>query len=101
MSEIGDDFKALREHQRAKKQANQKNSLAELERRGIAYTTANGGVHCIIRHQGRVFDFWPSTGKWRERTDSTKSGSFVMTNHCKRDGRGVFKLVAELERVRP
>lgn len=96
MSEIGDDFKALREHSRAKKQANQKGSTDALESYGVAFTKHNGGVHLIVRHEGRTIDFWPSTGKWRERMDGTAEGSFLMTNAAKREGRGVFKLLKAL-----
>ena len=40
-----------------------------LTKKGIPFTTNNGGAHLIV--DGRV-DFWPGTGKWHFRNNGPK-----------------------------
>ena len=43
-------------------------ATARLARAGIAFErTREGGRHLVIRHAGRTFDFWPTTGQWYDR----------------------------------
>jgi hypothetical protein len=49
-------------------------AVATLKKRGIEYETANGGVHCVIRHAGKVVDFWPTTGRYIVRDATTGNG---------------------------
>jgi len=80
-SDIGDDFKFLKEVKREKKQRNQQSSTEILRDRGIKFTSFNGGNHLVVKN----IDFWPSTGKWIVRGGKT--------------GRGVFPLLEEIERL--
>jgi hypothetical protein len=80
MSEIGEDFKFLKEQSKKKKKKNLKNSLAILEKKKIPYEQLNP-------HHFRVdgkFDFWPSTGKFYNM-------------RIKKYGRGVFNLIKYLK----
>lgn len=79
------DYAALKEAQRAKRQSNTQQSTALLQSRGIAFETKNRGAHLIVRHAGRVVDFWPSGGRFIEREGA------------KAQGRGVFNLLKALE----
>ena len=44
-----------------------KDAAQQLTALGIAFSTANKGLHFMISHQCRRIDFWPTTGKWIER----------------------------------
>lgn len=58
-------YKFLRDHARCEKRDRLKANTAELERRKIPFAAKNDGVHLIIADR---WDFWPSTGKWFDRT---------------------------------
>lgn len=80
MSDMGDDFKALKEIKRAKKQSNLERSTTLLNAKGIEFESKNNGIHLIVRHGEQVFDFYPSTGLFINRVD-------------KKQGRGVFQFI--------
>jgi hypothetical protein len=79
MSDLGDTFKAWREEKQEKRASNLASSLELLKARGHQFTV-------LSEHHFRIgdFDFWPSTGKYLNRT-------------TKRFGRGVLGLLAKLE----
>jgi len=54
-------------------------SAALLTHRGIPFTTNNGGAHLIV--VGR-WDFWPGTGKFRERPPGKRTGRGVQNLAC-------------------
>jgi hypothetical protein len=72
MSEIGEIFKALKpirqEESRKRKEANTCNSTAMLERNGFDFESKNSGLHLVVSGkdggEGKIADFWPSTGKF-------------------------------------
>jgi len=74
MSEIGEIFKATKEHRahesKCRKRNNMNGSMIMLGKNGINYVSKNDGVHLIVSHKGRIADFWPSTGKFNIRGDS-------------------------------
>lgn len=78
MSELGETFAALREHNREKKIENHASSIALLDKHGVQYET-------LTEHHLRIgeFDFWPSTGMYIQRK-------------TKRRGRGIFGLLRRL-----
>lgn len=84
MSEIGETYAALKEAGKIKKAANQENSAQILSDNGIAFEVRNYGNHLIIRTDGVIYDFWPSTGKFIARKGKTK-------------GRGVFNLIKKIK----
>lgn len=67
---------------------NREASIKLLTTYGVEFERKNGDVHLIVRHDGRVIDFWPSTGKFIER----KNG---------RTGRGVFNLLHRTLGLKP
>ena len=64
MSDISEDYKALRDFNRAKKENNLKASTELLDALGIDYTSHNNGIHLKVFAGDEVVNFWPSTGKW-------------------------------------
>jgi hypothetical protein len=83
MSEMIEDFKALREIGRTKRQSNKEKSTELLKEHGIEFESRNDGVHLMITTpKGRV-NFYPSTGLY--------NGAL--------SGRGVFNLIEELKGV--
>ena len=83
MSDIGDDFKALREIKQAKKESNRKSSTPMLSDAGYQFETRNGGIHLIIKHQGVTIDYWPSTGKWIPRGGTASRGIRPLLNYLR------------------
>jgi hypothetical protein len=79
VSELGEIFEGWRDQRREKKAGNRASSTALLQERGVQFESKNDGVHLIVRGNGAVVDFWPSTGKFIVRGGRT--------------GRGVFKLL--------
>lgn len=71
---------------RERRAHNRESSAALLSAMGIAFEAKNEGAHLIVRHAGRTIDFWPGTGKWKDRREV-------------RDQRGVRKLLAHLEKA--
>jgi hypothetical protein len=90
-------FRAMKQHSQDKRRSNLDNSTKLLRERGITFDVYNNGVHLVIRSGERVFDFWPSTGKFRERRNHFAPGSFAMNAQSKTSGRGVFNLLKQLE----
>lgn len=80
MSELSEDFKALREHGREKRASNMEKSVAVLNHSGVAFEFLSP-THLRIGD----YDFWPSTGLFINRKTQKR-------------GRGVFRL---LEKVKP
>lgn len=89
MSDMGDDFKALREESQIKRASNRNNASEILKKAGVSFLIKNGGAHfvvfCLAESQKPQFDFWPGTGKFINR-------------NTKRSGRGIFNLIREAEK---
>jgi hypothetical protein len=81
---MGDLFSALKAEKKKKKQSNLEFSTEFLTKKEINFESKNDGIHLIVTHNGKVVDFWPSTGKWKDRKKERYS-------------RGVRKLVNYLE----
>ncbi len=65
MSDLRELFHALKVESHRKRQANYKASLAWLDAEGIPYRICNElTMHTLVMER---IDFWPSTGKWKER----------------------------------
>ena len=78
MSDLGDDFKAMRELSQEKRERNRAASTAILRRVGIPFESKNDGAHLIVLY---AIDFWPGTGLW-------------IVRKTKKKGRGVRNLLA-------
>lgn len=83
MGDMGDVFREWNWHKKEKKRSNLKSSTELLKENRIEFESKNGGVHLVINHNGKIVDFWPSTGKYKFRTRN---------KYC----RGVNKLIKEL-----
>lgn len=64
----------------ARRSDNREKSAAILAEKGVQFESKNMGAHLIVRHSGKVADFWPGTGKYIPRGGG-------------RPGRGVFNLL--------
>lgn len=87
MSDMGDDFNALKKMKQEKRASNREDSAAILSRAGVVFESKNLGAHLIVQAGATVVDFWPGTGLWIPR------GAHAQ-------GRGVRKLVEFIERQR-
>ena len=84
-SEIAQSFKFLKEQSKAKKISNMEYSTLMLIDKGYDVNIRNNGVHLIVKHNDKIVDFWPSTGK------------FIVRNGC--TSRGVKNLIKELNKA--
>lgn len=84
MGEFWRDVKpAMKEASVVKRATNRDASTETLRRHGVQFDSRNAGAHLIVKHAGKVVDFWPGTGKW-----------IVRGQHKAR--RGLFPLLREL-----
>lgn len=79
MSDIGDDFRAMRDHRRARKQHYHQTQLPQDKKRVIGLAAhideRNDGEHWIVTAgNARIVDYWPSTGRWIVRRGNNKTG---------------------------
>ncbi len=91
MGDTGDywrDVKGyLKEKSQQKRASNTEWSTNRLQELGIIFESKNDGVHLVVRHNGKVVDFWPSTGRFICR--SGKMDDY--------DTRGVNRLIKYLK----
>ena len=88
MGDMGDVGRALKQASKHRRARNRAAGAAYLEREGIKFTTHNMGAHLIIVSTPTgvsVWDYWPGTGKWKERKQTKYR-------------RGVAKLVKDIRR---
>lgn len=79
-SELGEIFDGMREASRQKKRSNLESSTQILRDHGVLFESKNADIHLIVKHGGKVVDYWPSTGLWIDRKS-------------KHERRGVFPLL--------
>lgn len=84
--DMGEQWRAYKSERQQKRRDNMASSTAELQARGIPFTSHNNGVHLVV---AGAWDFWPSTGLWMSRQPGP--------NGRKREGRGVLKLIARIK----
>lgn len=84
MSSVGEDFAEMKNQRKIKRLRNRTQTLTLLKQLNINFTEHNHGAHLIIEHNERVFDLWPGTGKYLNRTTHKYN-------------RGVFNLLEELQ----
>ena len=83
MGDIGEVFKDYKEIGKSKKRNNLYRSTLILDNSNVIYKSKNGGAHLIIPFEDTFIDFWPSTGKYINRSGG-------------RPGRGIFNLLKVL-----
>lgn len=68
MGDMGDYWRDVKDHLKdrgTKKRAdNTKWSTNHLQNLGIEFESKNNSVHLVIKHNGKIVDFWPSTGRF-------------------------------------
>lgn len=73
-SEMGEMWAAHHEARRQKRASNTEYSTQALIDAKVHFRPYNNGAHLIIQHEGKVVDFWPSTGLWQPRNGTPKRG---------------------------
>lgn len=75
---MGEVFAGMRQASQERRASNRDRSALRLAEEGIPFVSNNGGVHLVV---AGAWDFWPGTGKWKERGGRARAG------------RGVFGLI--------
>ena len=82
-----EEWALKREESRLRRRGHRDKAPELLREAGIEYMSFNNGAHLVVLPGGSKIDFWPGTGKWKERPKRpVQHGSL-------REGRGVFNLV--------
>ena len=89
MSDMGDTFRAMKEHKVEKRASNTIQGKKALIQHGIIFKECNGGAHIVIdEYNTGIIDYWPSTGLWIPRnTKLKKRGIFALLKYI---GKGVI-----------
>lgn len=74
MGDHGDYWNDVKQGRKEKKAENREKSPELLQEYGVAFESKNGGAHLIVKHGRHTIDFWPGTGKWRERNGISSRG---------------------------
>jgi hypothetical protein len=82
MGDMGDDFRAMKQHSKEKRASNTVTSTEILTQSSVEFESKNSGAHLIVVGAKGKIDFWPSTGKWAAR-----SGNY---------GRGIKSLLSSI-----
>lgn len=77
MSDMGDTFRAMREHSKRHKWKRADETISRLEKMGIPYELKNRGAHVIIRLARRRVGLWPTTGRFRVDNAEPPVGCFL------------------------
>lgn len=75
-------------------------SLTALTRTGATIEQHRNGVHIVIRHVGRIYDYWPRRGRWRQRDNTIRPGSIAVHRSSLRSGEGLESLLAAMTEAR-
>lgn len=67
MSEVAEDWRAIRAASQERRATNRANALPALEGAGVPYQVHNGGAHIVVTSDDWTIDFWPGTGLWKSR----------------------------------
>lgn len=72
MGDMGEMYRAWNDDKKERRKRNLPRNVAALEKYGINFDSRNDGYHLVILHEGKLVDFWPSSGKWRARVEKQK-----------------------------
>lgn len=90
MAEDDDDmgamWRAVKESKKQKRANNRFKSAQLLREAGMQFESKNFDAHLIVKHGGRVVDFWPGTGLWIDRKpgSSRAYGVRALMTHLRR-----------------
>ena len=79
---MSETYSQLKEHKRKKRFNNVQGSRNLLISNGIKFDSYNDNYHLVIHSTSGLIDFWPSTGKFKQRKGNNKIS-----------GRGIFNLL--------
>jgi hypothetical protein len=91
MGDMGDIFNAAREAGKERRASNRETSPEVLRQHGVEFEAKNGGAHLVVKHAGKVADFWPGTGLYGVRGKRLSNKP-----HSSPYKRGVFNLLRDL-----
>lgn len=67
MGDVGDMYKFLNDQKKERKRLRMEYSIERLKEFGINFESKSGGFHFVIKKGMWIYDFYPSTGKYRIR----------------------------------
>lgn len=67
MGDVGDMYKFLRDQRKIESRKKLQYSTDTLKDFGIDFESKNRGLHFVVKKGDDVYDFYPSTGKYRIR----------------------------------
>lgn len=82
MGDMGDTFRALKEHKKKKRKSNTEYSTELVKKHGILLESYNGGAHLVVDAGDTFVDFWPSTGRWIARNGKHGRGVRKLLKFC-------------------
>lgn len=85
MGDMGDDFRAMKQHNKEKRASNTKSSTELLSENRIGFESKNFGAHLIVEGMKGKVDFWPSTGKWIARSGNYGRGIKSLINSISKE----------------
>ncbi len=85
MSDMGDDFRAMKKAGQERRASNRTSSAELLKEKEIHFTSNNGGAHLIVEGNAGFIDFWPGTGRWNDRLGTMGFGVMNLIHHIKGD----------------
>jgi len=86
-------MKELKKAKQFKRNINKEHGAKLLASAGYSFTSHNNGVHLVVHEGGMVIDYWPSTGKWKDRESVVYCrGINNLLNYL--DGGNFFSLIA-------
>ena len=67
MGDMAEAFREMSKYKQAKRRERLKVNTGKLVKLNIKFDSRNNGLHLIINHNGKIIDFYPSTGLWWQR----------------------------------
>lgn len=57
------------------------NPIEYLDAHKVVYATNNGGAHLVVEGRHGYIDYWPGTGKWKDRNGGDGFGATTLVEH--------------------
>ena len=75
MGDMAEMYRAIDDEIKRRRANSLAENTARLQELGLAFKSHNSGYHVVITHNGKTVDFWPSTEKWRDRSNNRIQGT--------------------------
>jgi hypothetical protein len=83
MTDMHHHFEALKDASKERRASNLERSTNLLGEKGVSYVSKNDGNHLIVTGRDELIDFWPSTGKFKQRSSKVyQRGVFNLLKLC-------------------